>query len=151
MYPPSSDNGMQLSRGHMVYKLYNVAENCIFPTQKGAQWAWALLLTFVVLEFLRGLSEKSESASFSTLSSHRQVLCFSMYLYFFLSSIRYCWASSSGPYRFPGHFLLDSNEPRTKETVAAMCFAVLFVFHSQILPHTWVGQIDQQRKWKIVE
>ena len=83
---------------------------------------------------------------FSTLPSHRQVLCFSMYLYFFPSSIRYCWVSSSGPYRFPGHFLLNSNELRTKETVAAMCFAVLFVFHSQILPHAWVRQIDQPRK-----
>ena len=29
-----SDNGMQLSRGHMVYKLVNVAEKCTFPTRK---------------------------------------------------------------------------------------------------------------------
>ena len=67
---------MQLSRGHMVYKLYNVAENCIFPTQKGAQWAWAFLLNFVVENFchiVRGLSEKSENVTFPC---DRKVLCF---------------------------------------------------------------------------
>ena len=124
----------------------------IFPTQKVLNEHFFLILLSRISATLSAVSvRKVRVLLFSTFPCNRKVLCFPRIFIFSSSSRIYCLASSSGRHRFPGHFLLDSNELRTKETVAAMCFAVLFVFHWQILPHAWVGQIDQPRKWKILE
>ena len=118
-------------------------------TQKVLNEHFFLILLSRISATLSAVSvRKVRVLLFSTFPCNRKVLCFPRIFIFSSSSRIYCLASSSGRHRFPGHFLLNSNELRTKETVATMC---LFVSHWQILPHTWVRQIDQLRKWKILE